>query len=106
MSHEELKRQLAAKLNPVAQQHPEKAQVIAEVLQRIQPAPSGFWGLWKMTGFALAAAITGFVVLPGAVDVSEKNNNQVLVSPKLSPQMLEDLEMLSVLGEVQSVHGS
>ena len=46
------------------------------------------------------------MVLPSAVDVSDQNTNQVLVNPKLSPQMMEDLEMLSVLGEDASAHGS
>ncbi|RSP70305.1 hypothetical protein EA729_13005, partial [Acinetobacter baumannii] len=61
---------------------------------------------WKMTGFALAAAITGFVILPNSVDMLDKPQNQVVVNPKLSPQMVEDLEMLMVLGEDKVQHGS
>ena len=60
----------------------------------------------EMTGFALAAAITGFVILPNSVDMLDKPQNQVVVNPKLSPQMVEDLEMLMVLGEDKVQHGS
>ena len=59
-----------------------------------------------MSGFALAAAITGFVILPSSFDLTEKPQNQVIVTPKLSPQMVEDFEMLSVLGEDKVPHGS
>lgn len=59
-----------------------------------------------MSGFALAAAITGFVILPASFDTSDQSQNQVMASPKLSPQMVEDLEMLSVLGEDKVPHGS
>ena len=59
-----------------------------------------------MTGFALAAAITGFVILPNSVEIVGKPQNQVIVNPKLSPQMVEDLEMLMVLGEDKVQHGS
>jgi hypothetical protein len=61
-----------------------------------------------MTGFALAAAITGFVVVPNAFDVSNEAHTpqQVVISPKLSPQMMEDLDMLSVFGEDKNSHGS
>ena len=73
-----------------------------------------------VTGFVLGAgyifqtlgldnttpAITGFVILPNSVDMMDKPQNQVVVNPKLSPQMVEDLEMLMVLGEDKVKHGS
>lgn len=105
MNQHDLK-QLRAKLDQLAQHHPHKPMVIERVLQRIQPQQRGYFAIWKLTGFALAAAITGFVVLPSAVDVTDQNSNQVVVNPKLSPQMMEDLEMLSVLGEDVVIHGS
>jgi hypothetical protein len=59
-----------------------------------------------MTGFALAAAITGIVVLPNSIDLADKPQNQVIVNPKLSPQMVEDMEMLMAFGEDRVPHGS
>ena len=59
-----------------------------------------------MSGYALAAAITGFVVIPNALDISNQPENQAIVTPKLSPQMVEDLEMLMVMGEDKVPHGS
>ena len=83
-----------------------KPQVIANVLDTIKREPRSFYHIWKMSGFALAAAITGFVILPASFDTSDQSQNQVMASPKLSPQMVEDLEMLSVLGEDKVPHGS
>ncbi len=76
------------------------------VLDDIQNQKSSRYGLWKMSGFALAAAIAGFVVLPNSVTLDEKPHNQVVSTPKLSPQIVEDLEMLLVLGEDTVPHGS
>jgi hypothetical protein len=76
------------------------------VLDHIQQQKSSRFVYFKMTGFALAAAIAGIVVLPNSFDMSEKPQNQVVVTPKLSPQMVEDLEMLMVLGEDKVPHGS
>ena len=59
-----------------------------------------------MSGFALVATITGFVILPNAVTLNETPQTQVVSVPKLSPQMVEDLEMLMVLGEDKAPHGS
>lgn len=79
---------------------------MTHVLEKIKEEPKSYYSLWKMSGFALAAAITGFVILPNSVDMTEKPQNQVIVTPKLSPQMVEDFEMLSVLGEDKVPHGS
>ena len=59
-----------------------------------------------MSGFAFAAAIMGIVVLPGSLQLADKPQNQVIANPKLSPQMVEDMEMLLVLGEDKVQHGS
>ncbi len=106
MNQHDFQQQLRAKLDQLAQHHPQKPAVIEHVMQRVQSRKIAYFGLWKMTGFALAAAITGFVVLPSAIDLSDQNQNKVMVNPKLSPQMLEDLDMLSVMGEDHVVHGS
>ena len=108
MNHDEFTKQVTEKLNVLASQHRNKAVVMEHVLDEIKDKPLfSQFTTWKVTGFALAAAITGFVVLPNAVDLEEAPSpQQVIVTPKLSPQMMEDLEMLSVFGEDKSAHGS
>jgi len=60
-----------------------------------------------MTGFAVAAAVMGIFVLPNSLDLNQQNyEHQTIASPKLSPQMVEDLEMLSVFAEDKASHGS
>lgn len=99
-------KQVTSKLDGLAQHHKNKPVVMQHVLDDIQDQKSSRYGLWKMSGFALAAAIAGFVVLPNSVTLDEKPLNQVVSTPKLSPQMVEDLEMLLVLGEDTVPHGS
>lgn len=108
MKNDDFAKQVTNQLDKLARHHRNKAVVMENVLDRIQEKSllSSFM-TWKTTGFALAAAITGFVVLPNAFDLQDQpNNQQVIVSPKLSPQMMEDLEMLSVFGEEKTTHGS
>lgn len=108
MKNDDFAKQVTKKLDHLARHHRNKAVVMENVLDRIQEKSlfSSFM-TWKITGFALAAAIASFVILPNALDLNEQpNNQQVIVSPKLSPQMMEDLEMLSVFGEVKTAHGS
>jgi hypothetical protein len=38
--------------------------------------------------------------------LNDKPQSQVVVNPKLSPQMVEDMEMLMVLGEDKVPYGS
>lgn len=108
MKNDDFAKQLTSKLDQVAQNHRNKAVVMERVLENIQT--QSFMSrltTWKMTGFALAAAITGFVVLPEVIQLDQKpDQQQVIVSPKLSPQMMEDLEMLAVFGEEKVAHGS
>ncbi|MHA3891423.1 hypothetical protein [Acinetobacter sp. GXMZU3951] len=106
MKQDDFLKQVTAKLDGLAQQHKDKPLVMNHVLDHIQQQKTSRFGYLKMTGFALAAAIAGIVVLPNSVDLSEKPQNQVVVTPKLSPQMVEDLEMLLVLGEDKVPHGS
>lgn len=108
MKNDDFAKQVTAKLDQLAQNHRNKAVVMDQVLETIHKKPfSSHFMTWKMTGFALAAAITGFVVLPTAVNFNDKpNTEQVVIIPKLSPQMMEDLEMLSVFGEETVTHGS
>lgn len=106
MKQDDFLKQITSKLDGLAQQHKAKPVVMNHVLDHIQQKKSSRFAYFKMTGFALAAAIAGIVVLPNSIDMSEKPQNQVVVTPKLSPQMVEDLEMLMVLGEDKVPHGS
>lgn len=106
MKQDDFLKQVTSKLDGLAQQHKAKPVVMTHVLDHIQQQKSSRFAYFKMTGFALAAAIAGIVVLPNSIDLSEKPQNQVVVTPKLSPQMVEDLEMLMVLGEDKVPHGS
>ncbi len=61
-------KQVTSKLDGLAQHHKNKPVVMQHVLDDIQDQKSSRYGLWKMSGFALAAAIAGFVVLPNSVN--------------------------------------
>ncbi len=106
MKQDDFLKQVTSKLAGLAQRHERKAAVMNNVLEEIHQRETSRYGLWKMSSFALAAAIAGFVVLPNSVTLNEKPQNQVVSAPKLSPQMVEDLEMLMVLGEDKVPHGS
>ena len=107
MNHDDFAKRVTSKLDQLANQHRNKAAVMDNVLDQIQQKkPAHRFNSWKMTGFALAAAITGFVIIPNLDGFEDQPQQQVVVGPKLSPQMMEDLDMLSVLGEDTSPHGS
>lgn len=107
MKNDDFNNQLKTKLDQLAQQHPDKPLVINHVLDQIQHKKWSQRRHWKMTGFAIAAAVTGIFVLPNSLDINNKDyEQQTIASPKLSPQMVEDLEMLSVFAEDKATHGS
>ena len=107
MNKDEFTKQVTSKLDQLAkEQHHNKMLVMNHVLDTVQKKPTSYYSIWKMTGFALAAAITGIVVLPNSIDLADKPQNQVIVTPKLSPQMVEDMEMLMAFGEDRVPHGS
>ena len=107
MKKDEFTKQVTSKLDQLArEQHHNKMLVMNHVLDSVQKRPTSFYSIWKMTGFAFAAAIMGIVVLPGSLQLADKPQNQDIVNPKLSPQMVEDMEMLMVLGEGKVPHGS
>lgn len=106
MNKDEFTKQVTSKLDQLAkEQHHNKMLVMNHVLDTVQKKPTSYYSIWKMTGFALAAAITGIVVLPNSIDLADKPQNQV-IDPKLSPQMVEDMEMLMAFGEDRVPHGS
>ena len=106
MKQDDYLKKVTSKLDGLAQHHKDKAVVMNHVIEEIQERETSRYGLWKMSGFALAAAIAGFVVFPNSIDIAEKPQNQVVVTPKLSPQIVEDLVMLMFLGEDKVPHGS
>ncbi|ENU92144.1 hypothetical protein LF296_05985 [Acinetobacter vivianii] len=107
MKKDEFAKQVTSKLDQLArEQHHNKMMVMNHVLDTVQKKPTSYYSIWKMTGFALAAAIMGIAVLPSSLQLIDKPQNQVVVNPKLSPQMVEDMEMLLVLGEDKVPHGS
>lgn len=107
MNKDEFTKQVTSKLDQLAkEQHHNKMLVMNHVLDTVQKKPTSYYSIWKMTGFALAAAITGIVVLPNSIDLADNPQNQVIVNPKLSPQMVEDMEMLMAFGEDRVPHGS
>jgi hypothetical protein len=107
MKQDDFLKQVTSKLDGLAQHHAQKPAVMNNVLENIHERETSRYGFLKMSGFALAAAITGIVILPNSVTtLNEKPQNQVVSAPKLSPQMVEDLEMLMVLGEDKAPHGS
>lgn len=108
MNNDDFTKQVTEKLNALSRNHRNKAVVMEHVLNEIkdQSLVSHFMK-WKITGFALAAALAGFLILPNVADFNEApTTQQVIVTPKLSPQMMEDLEMLAVFGEEKTAHGS
>ena len=106
MKQDDFLKQVTSKLDALAQHHKDKPVVMNQVIEEIQARETSRYGLWKMSGFALAAAIAGFVVLPNSMEMTTQPQNQAVSVPKLSPQMVEDLEMLMVLGEDKVPHGS
>ncbi|RZF55743.1 hypothetical protein EXE30_02735 [Acinetobacter halotolerans] len=104
---DEFTKQMTSKLDQLEKaQHHNKMLVMNHVLDSVQKKSTSYYSIWKMGGFALAAAITGIVVLPNSLQLADKPQNQVVINPKLSPQMVEDMEMLMVLGEDKVRHGS
>ena len=67
MKQDDFLKQVTSKLDRLASHHQDKAAVMNHVLDNIQDKKTSRYGLWKMSGFALAAAIAGFVVLPNSM---------------------------------------
>lgn len=93
MHQDDFNRQITQKLNQLAYRHPAKQRLMEQVALKTKATK------WKLMSYAIAAAITGFMVLPNLV---QHQTNPTVA--KLSPQMVEDLEMVRVFGE--DTHGS
>ncbi len=108
MNHpDDFLKKITQKLDQAAQQHENKPILINNVLEQIQKRKDQRFGLWKVSGFAVAAAIASLLILPSSVENHiQPNTPTSVVTPKLSPQMVEDLEMLSLLGDEVTAHDS
>lgn len=107
MKNDDVSPIIRKKLNEIAHQHPDRHQVMHNVMQHVQKqSKDRFKYTWKLSGLAFAAALTGFLVLPIAPTLNSEQSNQVNIDPKLSPQLLEDIDMLMVFAEDTNAHGS
>lgn len=110
MKNDDFAKKITNRLDHLAENHKDKNVVMYQVLEKVHAEKARRHSIWKMTGFALAATLTGFLVLPNAFTMSEKSHPQHAIvnnnANKLSPQMVEDLEMVMVFGEDQNSHGS
>lgn len=106
--HDEFTRHIVKTLNQIAQHHPHQLDVLAHVEQALQPKHKhkNRTRTWAIGGFALAAALTGVTVVPNIIQNWQQNQVNQATAPKLTPQMMEDLEMLSLLGTENHNYGS
>ena len=102
--------QIIQKFEKLAQEHKDKNTIMNQVLDHVHHERHRRHNIWKMTSFALAATLAGFLILPNALNMHSKQQPQQVIvntnSNKLSPQMMEDLEMVMVFGEDKNTHGS
>ena len=110
MKNDDFAKKITQRLDHLAETHKDKNVLMYQVIEKVHAEKAHRHSMWKMTGFALAATLTGFLVLPTAFNFSEKNHPQQTIvnnnTNKLSPQMVEDLEMVMVFGEDHNSHGS
>ena len=105
--HDEFTRHIVQALNQQAKQHPARMLVVDHVMVAVKPVKRHRIRTWTMSGMALAAAISGISIVPNFFpNTHQEKLNEVVAAPKLSPQMIEDLEMLSLLGSENQKYGS
>lgn len=98
MQHDDLNKKIVEALEDKAKHHSKKHAVMENVFQKIEEKHHHRFNRWGIAGFALAAAITSITILPTSV-IQDTPESTVKATPKLSPQLADDLEMLLVLGE-------
>ncbi|MBF7682071.1 hypothetical protein I2F27_01790 [Acinetobacter sp. B5B] len=110
MSKNLFEQKITKKLNALADQHPSTPQVISHVLEHIQDRKKPKKQVWKVTSLAFAAVLASVAITPNILQFMNKNDETtqtvMATSDKLSPQMVEDLEMVMVFGENVPRHGS
>lgn len=105
--HDEFTQHIVHVLNQQAKQHPARPLIVDHVMAAVKPAKKHRIRTWTMGGMALAAAISGVSIVPSFFpNAHQEKLNEVVAAPKLSPQMIEDLEMLSLLGAGNQNYGS
>jgi hypothetical protein len=101
--HDEFTRDIVKALNQIAQQHPHQVDIARQVeLAMLQPQRKFHSRKWAFGGLALAAALTGFTVAPHLIQIWHQDQVNQATAPKLSPQMMDDMEMLSLLGTTEN----
>ena len=98
MQHDDLNKIIEA-LDHKAKHHSNKHIVMEGVFQKIEEKHHQRFNRWGIAGFALAAAITGITILPTNMIPDSPETSANITTPKLTPQLADDLEMLLVLGE-------
>ena len=108
--NDDFAKKIVYKLENVAQEHKNKDLVINQVLDQVRHERHRQHNIWKMTSFALAATLAAFLIVPNVFHLESKQQPQQTIvntnNSKLSPQMMEDLEMVMVFGEDKNSHGS
>lgn len=105
-SHEKFVKKIISKLEQGAQQHPDQEQLVQQVMQSIHKRSTSRRQTWAFSGLALAAALTAVTFAPDLLTHSQQLSPEQINTVKLSPQMVEDLEMLSLLGVEKNNYGS
>ncbi|MBF7694913.1 hypothetical protein [Acinetobacter rathckeae] len=110
MNKNQFEQNITKKLDTLAQQHPNKSQVITHVLGHIKDKKANKRHMWKVTSLAFAAVLASIAIAPNVFHFMNKNDDAsqtaMATTEKLSPQMVEDLEMVMVFGENNPRHGS
>ena len=97
-SHDKLVKLVTKSLDQTAKAHPQQ-QAIIDAVQLKLKQPKSTIRPWAMGGFALAAALSGILIVPDFIAHSSHRLDADAVNQvRLSPQMVEDMEMLSLLG--------
>lgn len=104
MKQDDVHNKIIQTLNHKAKTHHQRQNVMQNVMVAIENKRHNRYNRWGLTGLALAAAITGIAVVPGTF-FQERDTQLSMTSPKLTPQLADDLDMLLVLGEDRT-HGS
>ncbi|OUY08463.1 hypothetical protein CAP51_02285 [Acinetobacter populi] len=105
MRKDDLNDKIIDALNQKADNLNKRHAVISGVFARIEEKRHQKYNRWGV-GLAFAAAITGLSIVPSTLMPNHDDQPKMVVNtPKLTPQLADDLEMLLVLGE-DIPHGS
>ncbi|SDB84997.1 hypothetical protein [Acinetobacter boissieri] len=109
MNKNPFEQKITKTLDTLAKQHPQSPQVISNVLKDIRDQKQRQRNGWKITSLAFAAVLASIIIAPNIFHIMSKDESTqtaMATTEKLSPQMVEDLEMVMVFGENNLRHGS